>query len=138
MSYYAACRARFSREQVELMQHTAALRRGWERCLGERCPCQLGVSGCPLGMTCRPTLLATGERAARCNLDGSRAAGADCRSVADCGQGAICMREQESARQRCVRACSASSPGCACTPVESDLSICIEDFGLATSSRAAP
>ena len=134
MSYYAACRARFTREQVELMQHTAALRRSWQRCFDASCPCQLGGDGCPTGMTCRPTELATGERAARCALDGPRSAGADCSFMDECGRGAICVSEQESKRQRCVRPCLASSPGCECRPAGGALMLCREDLAADVAS----
>lgn len=128
MSYYAACRLRFSEEQLRLMQHTAAQRRAMHRCLGGNCPCQLGDERCPLGMSCRPQISNTGAEVARCALDGPRRPGADCQTLQDCGGGAICMRDDANKRTRCVRPCLESSDGCACLPAGPDLSVCREDL----------
>lgn len=128
MSYYTGCRHRFTAEQARLMQHTLALRRGWHRCAGRSCACQLGDPSCPTGMTCRPVRLSDGSDAARCTLDGARPAGADCEAHAQCGAGAICLSEQQSGVRRCIRACRGSTPGCSCREAGPDLSICMEDL----------
>jgi hypothetical protein len=128
MSYYATCRERFSDEQMALMQHTLALRRGWHRCVGASCPCAYGEQDCPADMTCRPVLLVSGEQTTRCGFDGPRGAAADCQSAADCGQGTLCMTEQQTQKQRCVRPCSASSEGCTCVNASPSLTICAEDL----------
>jgi hypothetical protein len=126
MGYYASCRSAFTPEQMRLMQHTLALRRGWQRCLAAACTCQLGGGECPTGMSCRLGSL-RGESVTRCALDGPRAPGSDCRDSADCGQGGLCLIEQGSGAQRCARPCLASAAGCACTKVADDLSVCIQD-----------
>ncbi|MDB4976218.1 MAG: hypothetical protein JWN48_4559 [Myxococcaceae bacterium] len=130
MSYYAACRERFSDQQMALMQHTLALRRGWSRCLGNTCACQLGGNECPTDMSCRPVLLSSGESSYRCGFDGPRGPGADCQSAADCGQGTVCTTEQTSRVQHCVRPCTTSAADCTCSAASGALSLCIEDFGV--------
>ena len=128
MSYYPACRHRFTPDQLRLVQHTLALRRGWHRCANGGCPCQLGDQTCPVGMTCRPFVLQTGEQVARCGLDGPRAPGADCAANEDCGLGAVCLSERARGIRRCVRACRESLPGCTCSEAGDALSICTEDL----------
>jgi len=128
MGYYAACRTTFSDEQLQLMQHTLALRRGWQRCFGAACSCRLGGEECPVGMSCRGGRSVAGVSSAHCALDGPRAPGADCGSSADCSLGALCLVEQGSGAQRCVRPCLTSSASCRCTPVADDLSVCAEDI----------
>ena len=128
MGYYANCRVHFSDQQMALMQHTLALRRGWHRCIGGACACDLSLSDCPTDMTCRPALLPTGEASTRCGFDGPRSATEDCQSAADCGGGTLCMSEQNGT-QRCVRVCATSTSGCTCTPASKSLSVCVEDFG---------
>jgi hypothetical protein len=127
MSYYTGCRDRFTEEQVRVVQHTLALRRGWHRCVGERCACHLGDPDCPAGMSCRPTR-ASGDEAMRCTLDGPHPAGADCDHHAECGHGSLCLIEQASRIQRCVRPCRTSSPDCDCQEAGPDLYICAEDL----------
>jgi hypothetical protein len=127
MGYYAVCRSAFSAEQMRLMQHTLALRRGWQRCLGSACSCRLGSSDCPQGMSCRTGVL-SGETVTRCALDGPRPPGADCRTTTDCGQGSVCLIEQGSGAQRCVRPCLESAAGCSCSKVANDLSVCVQDL----------
>ncbi|MET0342477.1 MAG: M43 family zinc metalloprotease [Polyangiales bacterium] len=128
MSYYSRCRDRFSTEQLQRVQHTLALRRGWHRCAFGACACTLGDASCPTGMTCRPVILQTGEEATRCGLDGPRPPGADCSRNDACGGGAICLSERATGMTRCVRACRTSQPGCACTEAGETLRICIEDL----------
>lgn len=127
MSYYTDCRARFTDEQVHLVQHTLAMRRAWHRCVGQRCTCQLGDATCPAGMSCRPARIGSDDTV-RCTLDGPRPAGSDCDHQAECGAGALCMIEQGSRLSRCVRPCSATSPTCDCREAGSDLRICAEDL----------
>lgn len=132
MGYYTMCRTRFSEEQVRLMQHTLALRRAWHPCFEHACACELGADACPVGMSCR-LVTAAGEAArTQCGLDGPRAPGADCNDGRECGQGALCIAERNSALQRCVRPCLSSLPGCSCTAMSSDSddvpSVCIEDL----------
>jgi hypothetical protein len=127
MGYYASCRSAFSPEQMRLMQHTLALRRGWQRCLDTACPCRLGGSECPAAMSCRLGH-AGGESVTRCALDGPRAPGADCRDTSDCGQGSLCLIEQGTGAQRCARPCLESGDGCTCTKVADDLSVCVQDL----------
>ena len=124
MSYYTECRSRFSDDQVRLMQHSLALRRGWQPCTQERCPCTLGGADCPVGMSCR--LRDGGE--ARCTLDGPLPAAAACDSGLACGRNAMCLRSGASAGARCVRACTASTPDCRCVAAQDGLSVCVDDF----------
>jgi hypothetical protein len=124
MSYYTECRRVFSPDQMALMEHTLALRRGWHACLHGACPCQLGTASCPAGMSCRP--LEDGRAA--CGLDGPRAPGADCDATSDCSQGGQCVRDLDSGQQRCARACLDSTPGCRCTPFGERLNLCAEDL----------
>ena len=128
MSYYAACRDRFTAEQLRLVQHTLALRRGWHRCAGGVCACELGDASCPVGMTCRPIVLQTGAQATRCALDGPRAPGADCRANEDCSRGAVCLSDRTRGVRRCVRPCREPLPDCTCTEAGEALSVCIEDL----------
>lgn len=128
MSYYSRCRDRFSSEQLRIVQHTIALRRGWHRCSGGACACTPGDGSCPAGMTCRPVILQTGEAGTRCALDGPRPPAADCRGHAECGGGAICLSERASGATRCVRACVDGQPGCTCTDAGEGLRVCIEDL----------
>jgi hypothetical protein len=123
MSYYTECRREFSPDQLALMQHTLALRRGWHRCVRGACPCPIGGAGCPAGMSCRPLE----QGGAVCGLDGPRAPGADCEATSDCSQGGQCVRELASGHQRCARPCVDSVPGCRCTPFGDTLSLCAED-----------
>lgn len=128
MSYYTLCRTRFSAEQRALMLHTLALRRAWHPCLYGRCTCKLGATtDCPLGMTCRPGVLTSGEQVARCGLDGPARPGARCDGSEACGEGAVCVTLREGGASRCARPCIGSSPGCQCTKA-GDLSFCIEDL----------
>lgn len=129
MSYYTSCRSHFSKDQVRLMQHTLALRRAWHPCVGARCACQLGGSECPSGMSCRPRVLAGGETAGRCTLDGPRPAAADCDDTSQCGQGALCLHETSRGLKRCARACQLSSSTCDCVVAGQGLSVCREDMG---------
>jgi len=128
MSYYARCRNSFSAEQRALMQHTVALRRGFQRCQAASCPCQLGADSCPAGMSCRPGSLESGQRVSRCALDGPRAPGADCEFASDCGRGSLCLLDERSQSRRCARACLESASDCQCTAVADDLSICLQDL----------
>jgi hypothetical protein len=124
MSYYTDCRSRFSDEQMRLMQHSLALRRGWHGCAHEKCACTLGGSDCPVGMSCR--LRATDEP--RCTLDGPRPPGAECESGFECGHNAMCLRTAARGGQYCVRACTASSDDCQCVDTHEGLSVCLDDL----------
>jgi hypothetical protein len=126
MSYYTSCRNHFSAEQIALMQHSLALRRGWYACSVDECRCEPGDDTCPAGMSCRPHRL-DGQKAYLCSLDGSHQAGADCQSVADCAQDSICLSEANSGVQRCARVCVASEPGCDCVRADGTLRVCRED-----------
>ncbi|MFT3925051.1 MAG: M43 family zinc metalloprotease [Myxococcales bacterium] len=129
MSYYTACRSRFTRDQVRLMQHSLALRRAWQGCVGGRCPCVFGGKECPPDMSCRPRVLPSGETAPRCTLDGPRPAGSNCEDTTQCGQGALCLHETTRDLKRCARACQDSTTACECVAAGSGLSICREDLG---------
>lgn len=126
MSYYTACRARFTPEQVRILQHTLALRRGWHACARGACTCELGDNRCPAGMSCRPARAAGG--APRCTLDGPLGPGADCRDTSECGRGALCLHEQTRDVKRCTRACRMSTADCQCVSISEGLSICKEDL----------
>jgi len=130
MSYYTSCRTRFTPEQVERMQHTLALRRGWHRCTGGSCLCQLGGRECPAGMSCHPFVLPSGDPVARCALDGPRPLRADCESTAECGSGAICVTTRRPAGSRCMRPCVLTTPDCTCVEAGPHLRLCAEDVGL--------
>lgn len=129
MSYYAHCRAHFTAEQRALMEHTLALRRGWQRCRQGACVCALGGDDCPQAMSCRPVSLGSEQRATRCTLDGPLPARASCRAASDCGPAALCLRNAEGQDARCVRSCRASSAGCRCIEAGPELSVCREDLG---------
>jgi hypothetical protein len=129
MSYYTECRSHFTDEQLALMQHTLALRRGWQPCFAAGCACVLGANDCPAGMSCQPFALAAGERTARCALDGVRAPGADCKQPSDCGRSSICLTDTRRGIQRCVRPCSTSNENCECVAAGDELSVCLQDLG---------
>ncbi len=132
MGYYTACRQGFSDQQMRLMQHSLALRRGWQPCLNAGCTCELGRDACPVGMSCRPLSLDEPGNSTRCDLDGPYGPGSDCSDTRQCGQGTLCIAEQTSGVKRCVRPCEVSVPGCQCTPIGADLeralSVCIDDL----------
>ncbi len=128
MSYYSDCRSRFTDEQIRLVQHTIALRRGWHRCLDGSCTCELGDKSCPVGMACSLVSLSAGESMARCALEGPLRPGAVCESADRCGHGSVCLREPSRGLQRCVRPCTASFAGCTCSEGEG-LRVCMEDLG---------
>ncbi|HEY6878414.1 MAG TPA: M43 family zinc metalloprotease [Polyangiales bacterium] len=129
MSYYADCRENFSPQQMRLMQHTAALRRGWQRCLGDNCACRLsGEPDCPIGMGCRPRADVAG--AGRCALEGPRLVREECRGMDDCKGSALCVRQAGAASARCVRSCLASRDDCTCVPTTDGLRICQQDLTL--------
>lgn len=130
MSYYTSCRSHFSREQIERMQHTIALRRGWQRCLHGSCLCQLGGRECPTGMSCHPFVLASGDPVARCALDGPSRPRADCESTSQCGLGSICINAKRPAGTRCMRPCVLSREDCTCIEAGPQLRLCAEDIGL--------
>jgi hypothetical protein len=137
MSYYTACRERFSPEQRRRFEHTLALRRGWHACLSIACPCELAGAECPVGMACVPG--SDAAAAGRCVLAGPRAAGAECQTHAQCAAGLCLVSARGSSREpntdakrelgRCVRACRAPLPGCTCTETSLGTSICREDVG---------
>jgi hypothetical protein len=128
MSYYTDCRGHFSPEQLRLMQHTLALRRGWQPCVGGRCRCRLGEDECPAGMSCRPSAAPNGARTGRCSLDGPRPPASDCDDTSQCGRGTLCLEETQRGLRRCVRACGESRAGCRCVSAGADLSVCIDDL----------
>lgn len=128
MSYYTACRRIFSRDQVRLMQHTVALRRAWQPCIGGACACTFGGHTCPLQMSCRPRVLPELGSVPRCTLDGPRPAASDCEDTGQCGRDAICLQESSRNVKRCVRLCQSAFGGCACTSVGGGLSVCTEDL----------
>jgi len=130
MSYYTPCRQHFSVQQMQLMQHSLALRRGWHRCLGGSCACSLGGDECPVGMSCLPVALNGAEQQPRCVLAGPRRPGSDCQDATQCGAGAVCLSDTKTRVQRCVRACLASKPGCDCTQAREGLSVCIQDLTM--------
>jgi hypothetical protein len=129
MSYYTECRNHFSDEQAALMQHTLALRRGWQRCFEAGCPCALGTDDCPAGMSCKPVVINGTEHTGRCGLDGPRPPGADCKQVSDCGRGSICVKDARRGMHRCARPCSSSSENCECVAAGSDVNVCLQDLG---------
>lgn len=110
MSYYTACRDRFSVGQAMQLRRGAALRRGWHRCLfGAGCPCDPIDPECPEQMTCRPW----GEaNAFRCGLDGPKPQGQACAHHDECGAGALCFAH--AGQPQCLRPCVVTSPGCSC------------------------
>jgi hypothetical protein len=130
MSYYTACRRRFSPEQLRLMTHTLALRRAWHPCLTQGCACTFGAATCPVGMACRPHSreLASGGH---CALSGSRAPGAACQTHVQCSGESLCLGEGSSEPGQCVRVCAASAPGCTCVQTDLGLSFCREDLNRA-------
>jgi hypothetical protein len=132
MSYYTPCRRRFSPEQVRLMQHSLTLRRAWQPCLGEECPCEPGGGACPPGMGCRPRQALAGEDEAVCALAGPLPPLAPCSGSQECAGDALCVTEARSQRSLCARTCRTSSPGCNCVPTEGTVSVCAEDL------RASP
>lgn len=129
MSYYTECRSHFSDEQVALMQHTLALRRGWHRCFEAGCPCGVGADECPAGMSCKPMLIDGNQPTTRCGLDGPRPPGADCKQAVDCGRGSICVTDARRGLRRCARPCSSSSENCECVAAGTDLNVCLQDLG---------
>ncbi len=147
MSYYHACREGFSAQQVELMEHTVALRRAWRRCRDGACECALGRDDCPLGMSCRP---APEGQVPRCGMDGPRYPRQGCQAHEDCSGGAVCLAAGEVSL--CVRPC-ALEPGeagesisrrlesCHCSALPGlDLAVCREDLrpALITTPHGAP
>ncbi len=128
MSYYTACRSRFTRDQMRLMQHTVALRRAWQPCLGGACSCTFGGDECPKDMSCRPRVMPELGSVQRCSLDGPRPRGADCEDSGQCGQGTLCIKESSRNVRRCVRLCQVSGLDCTCAAVGSSMSVCTEDL----------
>jgi hypothetical protein len=128
MSYYTPCRQKFSPEQVRLVQHTLALRRAWQPCLGDECPCEPGGGSCPPGMGCRPLPARTGADDAVCALAGPLPPLAACSVSQDCAGDALCVTEARSQRSQCARTCRASSPGCNCIPTQGAVDVCAEDM----------
>jgi hypothetical protein len=129
MSYYADCRETFTAQQMTLMQHTAALRRGWARCFGDNCACRLGGElDCPAGMACRPR--ADIANAGRCTLEGMRGVREECHGMNDCRGNALCVRVAGAATSHCARSCAADTPDCECTPTADGLRICQQDLRL--------
>jgi hypothetical protein len=129
MSYYTACRSRFSGEQIAVMQHSLALRRAWYPCTVDVCRCEPGDQSCPAGMSCRPHIL-DAQNTYLCSLDGPHAAGANCRGAADCAADSVCLTESNTGLSRCARMCAGSLPGCECVSANAQLSVCREDMAL--------
>ncbi len=129
MSYYADCRETFSAEQMALMQHSAALRRGWTRCYGDNCACRLtGEADCPAGMGCRPRIDVA--NAGRCTLEGQREPREECHNMNDCRGNALCVRLGGAQTSHCARSCAADSPDCECMATKEGLRICEQDLRL--------
>ncbi|HEX5656168.1 MAG TPA: M43 family zinc metalloprotease [Polyangiales bacterium] len=129
MSYYADCRETFSAQQMALMQHTAALRRGWAPCFGDKCACRLtGEADCPAGMGCRPR--ADVANAGRCTLEGPRDVREECHGGYDCKGNALCVRPAGAPASYCARSCLTDTPDCECTPTSDGLRICQQDLRL--------
>jgi hypothetical protein len=127
MSYYADCRETFSAQQMALMQHTAALRRGWRGCFGDNCACRLsGELDCPAGMACRPR--ADVANAGRCTLEGPRELREECHGMHDCRGSAICVGLVGNSTSHCARLCGASSDDCHCMSTTEGLRICQQDL----------
>lgn len=125
MSYYHACRERFSAEQVRLMEHTLALRRAWHECRDSGCACELGGSECPWGMSCRPD----GQlgSSSSCGMDGPRLPGQTCRGRGDCSARSLCLNTAD--RSLCVRPCQPGNTPCTCLPLPHlGTGLCREDL----------
>jgi Pregnancy-associated plasma protein-A len=127
MSYYADCRQTFTAQQMQLMQHTLALRRGWQRCFGDQCACRLSGDDCPPGMACRPRSDIAGN--GRCALQGSRQVRQECHGANDCRGNALCVHAAGAPAARCARLCSVSTPDCNCMPTHDGARICSQDVG---------
>lgn len=124
MSYYHACRRVFSPEQVQVMEHTLALRRTWVACRGGACECQPGSKTCPDGMSCYPV---AGKDTFACGMDGPSLPGGECESSNDCSLNSLCIGAE--GRAVCARACTESSSSCSCdAKVTNTLSVCVEDL----------
>lgn len=125
MSYYHACRSVFSSDQVQLMEHTLALRRAWFQCRNNSCGCHPLEAPCPTGMSCRP-LQGMPQRFV-CGMDGPSVPGGPCQASQDCSAHSLCLAA--GTRSRCVRPCVDSALGCTCIPVGTgELSVCREDI----------
>lgn len=129
MSYYADCRDTFTAQQMALMQHTAALRRGWAGCFGDNCACRMsGELDCPAGMGCRPR--AEVANAGRCTLEGWRGPREECQGMYDCKGNALCVRLVGASKSHCARSCLEDSSDCACTPTSEGMRICQQDLRI--------
>lgn len=130
MSYYPTCRHAFTPEQARTMRHAAALRRGWQPCLGpEGCPCNPLGGDCPEGMTCR-RMQVEGATAWMCGLDGATLPGGRCDDPAECSHGSTCVIAGDGIG-RCARPCSPIGPGCTCLlETGLEVALCAEDLGV--------
>lgn len=133
MSYYTACRRRFSPEQLRLISHTLALRRAWHPCLTQGCACTFGAGECPVGMACRPHA-AELSSGGHCALSGPRAPSAACQTHAQCSGESLCLGEGKGESGQCVRVCAEAAPGCDCTPTNLGLRLCREDLTRSAAS----
>lgn len=128
MSYYHACRYQFTADQVDVMEHTLALRRAWFACRNGKCSCDPGARQCPLGMSCRPSRDA--ESGFACGMDGAKVPGETCRGQPDCGARSMCLTNGR--ESLCIRPCQENESACTCVPVkQSELRVCEEDFAVA-------
>lgn len=129
MSYYHACRTRFSPQQVLLMEHTLALRRAWRQCRDGACPCEPAERDCPSGMSCRPGGAGAASGFA-CGMDGPQLPGGRCDSNAQCSAHSLCVAAEHGGR--CARTCGRTSEGCICVATDtSTVSVCREDLLVA-------
>ncbi|MEX1363187.1 MAG: M43 family zinc metalloprotease [Nannocystaceae bacterium] len=137
MGYYPDCRGSFTEQQALLMRQTVARRRAWAPCAyGDGCACEpvgsatgstTAGQGCPEGMSCR-RFRRDSESFWRCELDGPAVVGGVCTSSLECSATAQCIGQPD-APSRCVRPCSAATPGCQCLEVDGvDHPICIDDL----------
>jgi hypothetical protein len=130
MSYYMMCRRGLSALQLAEVERNLSLRRGWFGCLDpSSCPCTPGdPAACPAEMSCQPAQLVDGLAA--CVLDGPALPGAPCSHLGDCSGGSICVgaSHDDTVAPRCVRACAADGPECACTDVGLPYRVCREDL----------
>ena len=109
MSYYHSCRRRFTADQVKVMEHTLAARRGWSRCTDGQCSCEWGSRSCPFGMSCRPQ---TDGQTFTCGMDGPRHPGEACRRHDECSAHSLCLGDGN--QSWCMRGCTESSEDCEC------------------------
>lgn len=135
MSYYMGCRRGLSAEQMAEVEHNLGLRRGWFGCLNARdCPCVPGAANaCPPEMSCQPAFGAA--ETYNCVLDGPALPGAACSGALQCSEGSLCLgRNAQDPGARCVRACTAEAPECACVDLGLPFGVCSEDM----TGRSAP